>query len=353
MNKRNMNLDLIRCIAVLSVLSVHFFLNNEFYSEIVIGKRMYVATIMRQGFMVCVPLFIMLTGYLMNKKQLTAQYFKGIRRVLIIYAVCTICILGYKALYLKERIAILDVIFNYTSYQQYSWYIEMYVGLFLLIPFLNVLYHGLKDKKEKKILIIVLIILTTLPSVLNTFDNTIIPVADTQIVPEWWSGIYPLLYYYMGAYLSEYKSDIKLSLGRNLLLIISSIVVFGTYSYWRSYGTAFVWGAWCSYGGFTNVIDAFLVFIFLLRIDMSVWPNVVKKIIRRVSEVSLSIYLLSWIFDNYAYSILNNKVEYMLNRLGYYFVIVPFVFICSLILACMIDRGYRLVGKCHHRKERQ
>lgn len=340
---RNVNLDIIRCVAVLFVLSVHFFLNNGFYSEIVVGKRMYVATIMRQCFMVCVPLFIMLTGYLMNKKQLTASYFKGITKVLVIYVLCTLLICLYKALYLNETFSVLGVLFNITSYQQYSWYIEMYIGLYLLIPFLNVLYHGLKGKSEKRILIVVLLILTTLPSIVNTFDTTIIPVEDTQIVPEWWSGIYPLLYYYIGAYLSEYKSDIKLSLGRNFLLIILSIVVFGTYSYWRSYGTTFIWGAWCSYGGFTNVIDAFLVFVFLLRIDMSAWPNTIKKIIRRVSEVSLSIYLLSWIFDNYAYSTLNDKVEHRLNRLGYYFVIVPFVFLCSLVLACMIDRGYMFV----------
>lgn len=31
MKKRNINIDLIKCIAVFSVISVHFFLNNGFY----------------------------------------------------------------------------------------------------------------------------------------------------------------------------------------------------------------------------------------------------------------------------------------------------------------------------------
>ena len=290
MNKRNINLDIIRCIAVLSVLSVHFFLYNGFYDEVMIGKKMYVASIMRQCFMVCVPLFIMLTGYLMNKKQLTFTYFKGISKVLIIYTLCTVCICVYRLLYLGETISLLDVIFNITSYQQYSWYIEMYIGLYLLIPFLNILYFGLKGKKEKNILLIILFILTTLPSILNTFNNAILPVADNQIVPEWWNGIYPLLYYYIGVYLNEYGSDFKLSLRMNFFVMVLAIVLFGTYAYWRSYGATFQWGQWCAYNGFTNVIDAFLVFMFFLRIKVDNCKIVIRKIITKISEVSLSIY---------------------------------------------------------------
>ena len=33
---RNLNIDLIRCFAIFSVVSVHFFLNNGFYEETII-----------------------------------------------------------------------------------------------------------------------------------------------------------------------------------------------------------------------------------------------------------------------------------------------------------------------------
>lgn len=52
MKKRNINLDIIRSIAVFSVLSVHFFLNNGFYTEIIKGKRMFVMFTMRTAFMI-------------------------------------------------------------------------------------------------------------------------------------------------------------------------------------------------------------------------------------------------------------------------------------------------------------
>lgn len=334
MNKRNINLDLIRVIAVLSVILVHFFRNCEYYNQPVLGEKMYIATVMRQGFMICVPLFMMLTGYLMNKKQLTCRYFKGIKRVLVTYVLSTICILLYKVMYLKETIHVLDGISNITSYDQYSWYIEMYVGLFLLIPFLNILYHNLHTQKEKQILLLIFMILTTLPSVVNDY---------IQIVPDYWIELYPFLYYFLGAYLSEYGSEIKLSLSKNFILMVLAIIGSGTYCYWKSYGTVFVWGEWCDWGGFTNVITTSLVFLFFLRVDVNSWPDVVKKIVMKISEVSLSIYLLSWIFDDYAYPILNASIVNMTDRIVYIFVMVPFVFVCSFALACVIDYTYKIL----------
>lgn len=51
MRKRNINIDLIKCIAVFSVISVHFFLNSGFYSKIITDK-MYIAIIFRTLFMI-------------------------------------------------------------------------------------------------------------------------------------------------------------------------------------------------------------------------------------------------------------------------------------------------------------
>ena len=78
--ERNINLDLIRTVAVISVISVHFFLNSGFYSLPLLGKTMYISTVFRTLFMICVPLFLLLTGYLMNKKELSKKYYGGIKK---------------------------------------------------------------------------------------------------------------------------------------------------------------------------------------------------------------------------------------------------------------------------------
>ena len=69
MKERNINLDLIRCVAVIFVISVHFCLNSAFYEVTCSGMRMLIMYILRTAFITCVPLFLMLTGYLMKKNN--------------------------------------------------------------------------------------------------------------------------------------------------------------------------------------------------------------------------------------------------------------------------------------------
>ena len=75
MTKRNLNADLIRCVAVFSVISVHFLLNGGFYKQEVCGIPMLVMCMYRSFFMTCVPLFLILTGYLMGRKKLSKGYY--------------------------------------------------------------------------------------------------------------------------------------------------------------------------------------------------------------------------------------------------------------------------------------
>lgn len=68
MRNRDYNLDLIRVFALYTVVSVHFFLNSGFYSQDMIGFKMFIKCIIRSFFIICVPLFLLLTGYLMKDK---------------------------------------------------------------------------------------------------------------------------------------------------------------------------------------------------------------------------------------------------------------------------------------------
>lgn len=98
-SKRNLNLDLIRCVAIFFVISVHFLLNTSFYSTAVYGKKMYLLILFRVIFMSCVSLFIMLTGYLMNKKEPTKEYYKKISRVVVTYVICSLLCVLFRTLY--------------------------------------------------------------------------------------------------------------------------------------------------------------------------------------------------------------------------------------------------------------
>ena len=61
---RNLNMDLIRVMACFLVISVHFFPNTSFYAQPIVGGPMFALTFIRNFSMSCVPLFMILTGYL-------------------------------------------------------------------------------------------------------------------------------------------------------------------------------------------------------------------------------------------------------------------------------------------------
>ena len=351
LEKRDINLDFIRGIAVFSVISVHFFLYIGYYNEMLNNWAMYFATLMRTMFLVGVPLFMMLTGYLKNKKTLSKKHYFGIKKTVIIYILATFCAVLYRKYVMEEAISVLGGFLILFSYQQYSWFIEMYFGLFLLIPFLNMIYHNLKSKKEKLFLIGVMFFLTAMPSLLNTYSftvenwflNPVLSFEYHKLIPAWWVSIYPLTFYFIGAYFCEYRNEIKISLGMNFLLFVVCLVLFTAYNIWRSAGVNFIYGVWNERSGFQSVICAALLFMLLMRLDMTKTPLWIKKLMYHTSQLAFGIYLSCWIFDQYAYPILTAQIPTVLERMPYYFVMVPFIFVCSWLLSFVLDKIYSLI----------
>ncbi len=337
-NKRNLNLDLIRCVAVILVISVHFLHNNEFYENILVGKKMFLMTMIRTYSMICVPLFLILTGYLMNRKKLEKRYYKGIIKTLLIYIIASIFCILFKKYYLNSNVTIKTAILGIFSFKNanYSWYIEMYIGLFILIPFLNMIYNNLKDRKDKRKLIATFMILTTLPSVLNIFKISGQNAYD-KLTIDWWKNLYPITYYFMGAYLCEYKNQMNLKKSTNLILIIFIIILSTIFNYSRSYGKLFEKGAYVQFESLENVLLAVMVFLFFNNLKLDRVPQIISRLIIRVSKLSLGTYLISSIFDTIFYKKLNEQILNVPDRVKYYLLIVLTVFFCSLFTAWIMD----------------
>lgn len=337
MKERNLNADLIRCAAVYSVLSVHFLKNNGFYGMPTEGIDMLLMCMFRSLFMVCVPLFMILTGFLMWQKTLSGRYYKGLGKTLEIYFLaCVSCLLfkkfvmGYQVTFKSSILGILDF-----SAANYAWYVEMYISLFLIIPFLNLAYHGLRSKREKQILVFTMMALTLLPKLLNNFDLVTegwwaspgISKDYNDLVPGFFTAMYPITYYFIGAYLREF--DWKISKWKNLLLLILAVAAFGWYNFYRSDGGSFVWGLNSTWGG-ENLITAVLVFVLLLHLRPQRWPRFIQGAMIYISKISLGIYLISWIFDEIIYKVyFNPYVEVVNERWKYYPLVVGAVFLSS------------------------
>ena len=323
--KRLINCDILRILAFLFVISVHSISYIGFYSTINEGPTMWLLNILRCLFIICVPLFILLTGYFMSKKELNKSYLKKIIRIIITYLICSI--LCFIIINLMEgnkgELTIPKYIAGILSYSAapYAWYVNMYLSLFLIIPFLNIAWNNLKDKKQRQHLLLIVFIIGILPNAVNIFNlqdpswwlNPSSSRAYHQLVPNFFEGpTYVLLYYYLGCYLKEYK--LNLSIRKSLIFLLITLLVNGTFNYYRNYNAYFEWGSYVGYASLESLIVTILFVNIILRA-----------------------YLVSAIFDRWFYPILNANTRTLTERLPYLLLMVPTTFICSLIVSYLVE----------------
>lgn len=350
---RSAGLDIIRIFALFCVNGIHFFTFSGFLGYDINNVSMYALTVMRTFFTICVPMFIVLTGYLSCKKTLSKKYYRGIVKVLAIYILACIAIYPYRVLYLKENISVLSLgtgILNFTA-APYAWYVEMYIGLFMLIPFLNLIYNNLHSRAHKLALIGTMVFLTALPGALNVWclhspafwamPSSID--SYTQLIPQWWVGMYPVTYYFIGCCLREY--GIKISKKTNFALIAAAVILFGGMNIYRSYPVHFVGGAWQDWGCLSNVVIATLVFNLLLKIDDSKISAKLNKPLAVVSDLTFGGYLMSFISDNFLYTRIDAAAQSG-DMLIKYFPLAPIAsFIFCLAASLVLNIIYNLICK--------
>lgn len=298
--ERILGLDILRVLAILFVFITHSINLRGVMNVDQLSFKWTIYMIFRFLAMTAVPLFMLLTGFLNNKKEISKKYYKGIIPLIFSYvAICIVEIIA-TAIYSKTPINIGLSVINILNFSAngYAWYFEMYIGLFLLIPFLNILYDNLKDKKYKQILIGSLAFLTFLPQVVKTFKAYDMWL---NITPDYWQIAYPLTYFFIGKYIHEYRPNLKLY--QRILLPLTSLGLTCLSCYILSTPEQY---AWFNFNGFEALPTALTAtFIFLAFYDLNKKIPVVGKIISEISICSFEMYLISSITDKMMYMYLD------------------------------------------------
>lgn len=333
-------LDLIRVVAIFFVIAGHFFMLNTQYTNAPIQSiSIFVQRMMMSVFYVSVPLFMMLTGYLNINKTPSKKYYKGMVRVLVSYLFFSIVTIIFRAYYLGEELSPvrwLSRIFHYSAIP-YAWYIEMWIGLALLTPFLNYLYRAIPMMKQKLLLLATLFVMASLPSSINT---------RAVLLPDYFQqACYPLLYYFIGAFIREYYPTIKLLVGMIVLLLASLFNPLATLTFAGTNSSDFTYGGMAS--GVCSVFIAVAIFLMLYRRDISVKP--IKRWVTHCSMVSLEMYLCCYMFDQLYYPWFKERFfESQSQFLPWFLVIVPAVFLSSYIVASIYNAAsQRLKWRSH------
>lgn len=346
---RSIGLDVVRCVALVCIIGVHVFYHNGFYSKPQKGMEMLFADILRWFTFVCVPEFVMLTGYLKAQAKLSKKYYKGIVPILMAWILISLICICFKQFYLgnsKSAAAWAADFFEYKG-ADYAWYIEMYIGLFLLCPFFNEMFGWDKNPKYHFALAVTFIFVVFLPSLLNdiVIDGNVI-----NVIPNYFVSLWPVACYYFGWLLRKYRFRLNIFACALGVLVLS--VVKGLMSYISAKGGNFYDGIGGGYSDF--FVGGITFFLFMLLYQVDIKTTVVRKVFIHISKRSLHIYLLSSIADAFA-----NQIFRDYNAPASYYWVFParvvLVFLISLLFSEVVYPVTmylsRLFIKCIWKKE--
>lgn len=325
--QRSFGLDLARCAAGVMTLSVHFFLNSEFYTVPMSGGSMLLSVVVRMACMSCVPMFMLLTGYLCVTRRWGPGYYRRLAPILLTYVLSGLACVAFRVLWLGYEAtagSVAALLLDFSA-APYAWYIEMYIGLFLLSPFFNAGWHAL-DRRGKAALTISLAALTAVAPLLNM---------GVSVWPDWWESIYPLTYYAVGAQLRETPIRVK----KRWLLLgwAATAASAGALSYATCKGGCFTWLNVFSWQSPFVLVQTTLLFSALRQCDGYKLPAPVRWCIGRIAKLSLAMYLVSYIADQLVYPRVNALMPAAHRRIFLMPAAVAAVAVCSLLLAQPID----------------
>jgi len=350
MEKRDSRIDIARLVAYACLIIVHYILRIGFYDRHVDGIKWLLLCSIRYIGTCCIPLFLIITGYLVGDKPYKKGYYKKITHTLAIYVLVSVIFQLYYLHLEHESITMYSFFKKLLSYEgtPYSWYVELYIGLFLLSPFLSRMYQALNEK-EKRGLIITLLALTALPSLTNVYVFNLSiwwshPRNDLdyfKFVPEWWVFLYPLTYYFIGCRMKEKQPRVNKFFAGCVIIVLAFL--FGLYSFWRSRWARYVAGEWQDWGSWMNLLLSVLIFLFIL--SMKEISNLkVKRCLKVLSDAVFGAYLLSWIPETYFYNMIINNTPDIMRRFEYYPITI-LVYITALGMSICLNLGYDVTLK--------
>lgn len=163
--KRKSNIELLRIIAMLLIVSYHVILHLDINtSTIANNSNIILINILMFNGKFGVNLFMLISGYFLINAKFKL---KNLLKLFLNTSICTIVILT-SLFFLKVPIGIIDCVKNiFPVFFNVYWFITTYFIIYLLINYINYFLQKLPQKKYFILLIILGVVLSVLPSLFH------------------------------------------------------------------------------------------------------------------------------------------------------------------------------------------
>ena len=301
MNKskeRQSNIELLRILTVLGVIILHYINPNIGGGFLYVEHNSinYYSLMSLESVFICaVDLFFIISGYFLTK-----SYKCNIRKPVELIVQVIIFKVIYNTAKSIATYGSVSVKLVLVSILPTNYFVIFYCVLYIIHPYINVLLDRLSYKDYKRFLLILAVLFLIWPTfvnVLSAFKGDTLAGIDTVGMYGNHNGyniVNFLLMYILGAFVRRYNINEKCSKGLSIIaLIVSSLALLiwsmidsGIFS---SLGKT----AW-TYNNPVVAIEAFVVFLFFLNINMGV-----NRIVNMLARCVFSVFLLHGYFLNH------------------------------------------------------
>ena len=319
--QRRAGLDLIRCTALLFVVIFHAFLNNGYYYQPQVGGFMLLAGSVRWLSTGCIGLFLLLTGYLKSAETGIRNCWRRLPEVLFGYFLAAAVSIPVRHFFLRDMQSFgtwMLRLFGFSGVY-YGWYVEMYVGLVLLMPFVNRILSNMQDR-DLLPFASVLLFLTALPGIIKL-----------PVLPDYWRNLYPLTYYVLGAWIRRLQPRVHPLLGIGGALAIAFLLGSATVlSTDGPLGEAVTW----EFADLWIVLIAALLFVSLYHMQLS---TSAQELLYFAAKGCYGGYLLSHLLDAWCYGVFPQWRMPAYYLLQFLVITVP-IYIMSILAGSVLEQ---------------
>ena len=363
---RFFNFDILKCVAISMVLFIHIVASELYNYGKISGNRWMMANIVDSLSRMCVPIFVMISGFFLLRKDEDVKIFlkKRFAKILpkffvysVIFFIFTIIFKDVKdnelfSVFFRKSTykTIISIFFQKESYHNFFssffqgkiyyhlWYIYMILSLYLITPFLRKVVEKIERKSINYLVFIWIIFMVLIPFLNVIFKKNIKVYSPT--------GQY-VGYFLIGYLIAEKPLNMKKWQKYTIFLIIVSLTVFLTYIFTKSSGKFFDY--FYDYHSVSVFIATVLFYDFFVNIfDGEKVLAKVKNVIKSVSAKTYDIYLIHPIFLFFCERILKSRMNYFL------YIVTAFVtvFLLSFFTSEILNRLYKFLAGINKWREK-
>ena len=289
--KRTVYIDVLRCIACFFVIVNHTVSTEITYYTFGVPWLSLVAYFFLSK--TAVPLFIMITGSLLLRKNET--YFSTFKRVLRIVIVLVIVAIIYYFAYFGVKGGVIEIIKSVVlnvfqdGISNEFWYLYLYIGILIMMPLLRKMRSNMQERDYKYLIGISLFIngvyplLAKLIPALNTVAQFDLAIFESSIA-----------YLFFGDYVKRYDkfTEKKNSIYAAIIILISLVVCTAITS--STYLANQEYWLWLdNIALVTTFLPSCCVFILIRNLYINISDSIVGRVFTDIGQCTFGMYLIS------------------------------------------------------------